>query len=65
MTSDLVTSLIYVSRKTVPAPKKAEVINDILMVSQERNKFLRVTGALFSASSTFAHFIEGPILAID
>ena len=65
MTPDLVTSLIYVSRKTLPAPKNAEAINDILLVSRERNKFLQVTGALFSASNTFAQFIEGPKLAID
>ena len=65
MTSDLVTSLIYVSRKTLPAPKNAEAINDILLVSRERNKLLQVTGALFSASNTFAQFIEGPKLAID
>ena len=65
MTPDLVTSLIYVSRKTLPAPKNAEAINDILLVSRERNKLLQVTGALFSASNTFAQFIEGPKLAID
>jgi hypothetical protein len=65
MASDLVTSLIYVSRKTLPALKNAEAVNDILLVSRERNKLLQVTGALFSASNTFAQFIEGPKRAID
>ena len=65
MTSDLVTSLISVSRKTFPAAKNQEAVSDILLVSRERNKLLQVTGALFSASKTFAQFIEGPKLAID
>ena len=60
MTRDLVTSLIYVSRKPLPNSWSAADVENILLVSRERNKVLLVTGALFSTSKTFAQFIEGP-----
>ena len=64
MTIDLVTSLIYVSRKTLPGAEGAADVENILQVARERNKVLQVTGALFSASSTFAQFIEGSVSSI-
>ena len=64
MTTDLVTSLIYVSRKTLSGPKGAADVKNILLVARERNKVLQVTGALFSASNTFAQFIEGSVSSI-
>jgi len=64
MTPDLVTSLIYVSRKTLPGPEGAADVQNILQLSRERNKTLQVTGALFSAAKTFAQCIEGPASAI-
>ena len=64
MISKTVTSLIYVSRRTLPGTKGATDVEDILQVARERNKVLRVTGALFSASNTFAQFIEGSVSSI-
>ena len=63
MPPDLVTSLIYVSRKSLPNSRASDIDN-ILLVSRKRNKELEVTGALFSTSNTFAQFIEGPELSI-
>ena len=64
MTPTFVTSLIYVSRKTLPGTEGAADVENILQVARERNKVLEITGALFSAANTFAQYIEGPTSSI-
>ena len=58
-------SLIYVSRKRIPAPSEEAAIADIVSVSQARNATLGVTGTLVSTRGYFAQILEGLPEAIE
>ncbi|WP_404710703.1 BLUF domain-containing protein [Sphingomonas sp. MMS24-J13] len=59
--SDVVSSLLYVSRSTVPASGLAKELADIQYTSLARNSECDLTGVLIATPVFFAQILEGPI----
>jgi hypothetical protein len=59
------TSLLYVSRSTLPINGDAEALEEIIGVATTRNPPLRVTGALVYTQLHFAQLLEGPARSIE
>jgi hypothetical protein len=58
-------SLLYTSRKTIPAERESTEIANILAVSRVYNEAAGITGGLINTSHAFAQLLEGPTNAID
>lgn len=58
-------SLLYVSHSCLVRPHDDPEIAKIIEVSRERNRALKVTGALIATHRFFAQVLEGPDAAID
>lgn len=58
-------ALLYVSCSQLGAGERRSAIDNIVRVSQARNRQLRVTGALLATERHFAQIIEGPRASID
>lgn len=57
-------SLLYVSRKRIPAALDEWTVAQIVEVARARNVTLNVTGALVATTDHFAQILEGPAAAI-
>lgn len=57
-------TILYVSRSTLPIEGDSEAVNEIVNVAVARNERLRVTGALLYTHLHFAQVLEGPLGAI-
>jgi hypothetical protein len=61
----VIVSLLYVSRKALPAVAEEHEIAQIVQWSMQRNLQLEVTGLLLATAGHFAQILEGPQPAID
>lgn len=59
------TSLLYVSRSTIPQEGSADGLNNIVATAHVRNPTLGLTGALLFTGDHFAQVLEGSDKAID
>lgn len=58
-------SLLYVSSRRLQPDAGVHDVDDIVTISRERNRSLRITGALVATPTHFAQILEGPAPAID
>jgi len=58
-------SLLYVSRSTIPPKEAEDVLNQIVATSASKNPVLGLTGTLLFTGTHFAQVLEGENASID
>jgi len=61
----LKTSILYTSRKTMPAEHEVAEIAAIMAASRSWNEAQGITGGLINTPLSFAQLVEGPAAAVD
>jgi hypothetical protein len=61
----MITSLLYISRSTLPLPDQARELDAIVEVGRSRNAALNVTGAMIFTGRHFAQILEGSASALS
>jgi len=58
-------AILYVSRSVMHGPHAEQDVRRLAEAARERNRALRVTGALIFTGDHFAQYLEGPAAAVD